>query len=73
MHDVHHPYPSLAFALARLNTDDHSPTPFGVFREVDRPEYAGAVGAQLAAASEPRARATSQRCCARNGTWTVDA
>jgi hypothetical protein len=26
IHDQHHPYPSLAFALGRLNTDDHSPT-----------------------------------------------
>jgi 2-oxoglutarate ferredoxin oxidoreductase subunit beta len=34
VHDQHHAFPSLAFALGRLNTDDHSPTPFGIFRSV---------------------------------------
>ena len=36
VHDAHRHDPSLAFALARLSHDDHSPTPFGVFREVER-------------------------------------
>ncbi|MGF1662789.1 MAG: 2-oxoacid:ferredoxin oxidoreductase subunit beta, partial [Kineosporiaceae bacterium] len=34
VHNQHHFKPSLAFALGRLNSDDHSPTPFGIFREV---------------------------------------
>ena len=46
VHDQHHEFPSLAFALGRLNTDDHSPTPFGIFRSVDRHEYASAVSNQ---------------------------
>ena len=37
VHDAARPDPSLAFALARLSNDDHSPTPFGVFRQVERP------------------------------------
>ncbi len=52
VHDAQRGDPSLAFALARLNTDDHSPTPFGVFRAVERPEYATAIGAQLAQSVE---------------------
>ena len=36
VHDAHRPEPSLAFALARLNSDDHSPTPFGIFRQFER-------------------------------------
>jgi len=72
VHDVHHPYPSLAFALARLNEDDHSPTPFGVFRQVDRTEFAGAVGAQLAAASESKGPGDLEALLRSNGTWTVD-
>ena len=52
VHDAERDDPSLAFALARLSTDDHSPTPFGVFRDVERQEYASAIGAQLAQASE---------------------
>ena len=52
VHDADRDDPSLAFALARLSSDDHSPTPFGVFRTSSRPEYASAIGNQLAAASE---------------------
>ena len=37
VHDAHDDDPSLAFALARLSTDDHSPTPFGVFRKCNGP------------------------------------
>ena len=72
IHDIHHQYPSLAFALARLNSDDHSPTPFGVFRQVDRTEFAGAVGAQLAAASESKGPGDLQALLRSNGTWHVD-
>jgi 2-oxoglutarate ferredoxin oxidoreductase subunit beta len=72
VHDMHHPYPSLAFALARLSEDDHSPTPFGVFREVERTEFAGAVGAQLAAASESKGPGDLAALLRSNGTWTVN-
>ena len=71
VHDVRHPYPSLAFALARLNSDDHSPTPFGVFRQVERPEFASSVGAQLAAASEARGPGDLEALLRSNGTWHV--
>ena len=47
VHDAHRHDSSLAFALARLNTDDASPTPFGVFRNVERQEYASAVADQV--------------------------
>ena len=71
VHDRHHPFPSLAFALARLNTDDHSPTPFGIFRQVERQEYAGAVGAQLAAAADRKGPGDLAALLRSNGTWTV--
>ena len=54
VHDAHRHDPSLAFALARLSHDDHSPTPFGIFRSIERPDYGTAVGAQLAAAAEKK-------------------
>ena len=71
IHDAHHPYPSLAFALARLNTDDHSPTPFGIFREVERQEYAGAVSAQLAATAAQKGPGDLAALLRSNGTWQV--
>ena len=72
VHDQHHPYPSLAFALSRLNTDDHSPTPFGVFRDIQRPEYSHAVADQVMAASERKGPGDLEALLRSNGTWTVD-
>jgi 2-oxoglutarate ferredoxin oxidoreductase subunit beta len=71
VHDAHRDDPSLAFALARLNTDDHSPTPFGIFRDVDRPEYASAIGAQLAQSVERKGPGDLAGLLRSNGTWQV--
>jgi 2-oxoglutarate/2-oxoacid ferredoxin oxidoreductase subunit beta len=70
VHDVHRDDPSLAFALARLSSNDHSPTPFGVFRAVQRPEYASAVANQLVAASE-KGSGDLDTLLRSNGTWLV--
>ncbi|MEX2626839.1 MAG: 2-oxoacid:ferredoxin oxidoreductase subunit beta [Ilumatobacteraceae bacterium] len=72
VHDAHRHEPSLAFALARLSDDDHSPTPFGVFRDVDRQEYTSSVAAQLAAASERNGPGDLGELLRSNGTWTVN-
>ena len=72
VHDKHHHSPSLAFALARLNQDDNSPTPFGVFRAVERPEYASEVSAQVAMASEKAGDPDMGALLRSNGTWVVD-
>ena len=72
VHDQHHPFPSLAFALSRLNTDDHSPTPFGVFRSVQREEYTTAVADQVMSASEAKGPGDLDALIRSNGTWTVD-
>jgi 2-oxoglutarate ferredoxin oxidoreductase subunit beta len=71
VHDAHRADPSLAFALARLSHDDHSPTPFGVFRSIDRQEYSTAIGAQLARASEQRGPGELGALLRSNGTWRV--
>ncbi|NND74046.1 MAG: 2-oxoacid:ferredoxin oxidoreductase subunit beta [Ilumatobacter sp.] len=71
VHDAHRVDPSLAFALARLATDDQSPTPFGVFRSVERPEYASGVSAQVIAASEARGPGDLEALLRSNGTWMV--
>src|SRR4030095_3855569 len=42
VHDAKRDDPSLATALARLSTDDHSPTPIGIFRAVERQDYGSA-------------------------------
>jgi len=71
VHDAHRHDPSLAFALARLSHDDHSPTPFGVFRSIERPDYGTAVGAQLAAAVQKKGPGDLHDLLRSNGTWMV--
>ena len=71
VHDESNDRPTLAFALARLSDDDHSPTPFGVFRNVNRQEYASAVSAQVAAASEQKGPGDLEALLRSNGTWMV--
>jgi 2-oxoglutarate ferredoxin oxidoreductase subunit beta len=72
VHDAHRPDPSLAFALARLSHDDHSPTPIGVFRAVDRPEYSAALSDQVLAASEKKGPGDLGALLRSGGTWTVE-
>jgi 2-oxoglutarate ferredoxin oxidoreductase subunit beta len=72
VHDAHRDDPGLAFALARLSHDDHSATPFGVFRSVDRPDYGMAIGRQLAEASTKKGPGDLGALLRSNGTWTVN-
>jgi len=73
VHDANRNDPGLAFALARLSHGDHSATPFGVFRDVDRGDYGQLVGAQLAAASERKGPGDLAALLRSNGTWQVTA
>ena len=71
VHDAERDDPSLAFALARLSNNDHSPTPFGIFRSVARPEYAHAIAAQLAQSSQQKGPGDLGELLRSNGTWRV--
>jgi 2-oxoglutarate ferredoxin oxidoreductase subunit beta len=71
VHDARRHDPSLAFALARLSTDDRSPTPFGVFRAVERPEYASAVADQVSDARARKGRGDLAALLRSGGTWFV--
>ena len=70
VHDMHREDPSLASALARLANDAHSPTPFGVFRQIERPEYTSAVAQQLVQASS-KGPGDLGKLLRSNGTWMV--
>ena len=71
VHDAHRADPGLAFALARLSHDDHSATPFGVFRDVERGEYASQVAAQLARAVDSKGPGDLGALLRGKGTWSV--
>ncbi|HEY3811338.1 MAG TPA: 2-oxoacid:ferredoxin oxidoreductase subunit beta [Acidimicrobiales bacterium] len=71
VHDEHRDDPSLAFALSRLATGPTTPTPIGVFRAVERPDYGALVNQQLVAAAERKGPGDLAELLASGSTWTV--
>jgi 2-oxoglutarate ferredoxin oxidoreductase subunit beta len=62
----------LAFQLSQLSSGPHEPTPIGVFRAVDRPDYGSEVSRQLAAAQERSGPGDLGALLRSGATWTVD-
>src|SRR5262249_25939237 len=72
VHDEHRHDPSLAFALSRLAEHPETPTPVGVFRDVDRPSYEVALQNQLVEAAERSGPADLGALLRSAPTWTVN-
>jgi 2-oxoglutarate ferredoxin oxidoreductase subunit beta len=72
VHDEEREDPGLAFALSRLARGPFEPTPIGVFRAVERPEYGEAMSRQLLEAAERRGPADLEALLRSGGTWTVE-
>ena len=71
VHDERREDPSLAFALSRLATGPTTPTPIGVFRDVERPHYGALVEQQLVAAAERKGPGDLEGLLHSGATWTV--
>ncbi|HEY3830791.1 MAG TPA: 2-oxoacid:ferredoxin oxidoreductase subunit beta [Acidimicrobiia bacterium] len=71
VHDEHRHDPTLAFALSRLSNAPTSPTPVGVFRDVQRPVYEVEVQAQLAAEVGNKGPGDLSKVIASGATWSV--
>ncbi|MBA3304010.1 MAG: 2-oxoacid:ferredoxin oxidoreductase subunit beta [Acidimicrobiia bacterium] len=71
VHDEARDEPSLAFALSRLAAGPTRPTPVGVFRAVERPDYGREVDRQLAAAQERRGPGNLAGLLTSGATWEV--
>ena len=71
VHDAHNLDPSVAFALSRLAEGPTTPTPIGVFRAVERPDYGTLVNTQLAAAAEAKGPGDLAKLLSSGSTWTV--
>jgi 2-oxoglutarate ferredoxin oxidoreductase subunit beta len=71
VHDEAREDPSLAFTLSRLARGPHEPTPIGVFRAVDRPEYAAEADRQLAAAQDQSGPGDLEALLRSNVAWDV--
>ncbi|MEM9654160.1 MAG: 2-oxoacid:ferredoxin oxidoreductase subunit beta [Actinomycetota bacterium] len=72
VHDESSDDPALAFALGNLSTDNFTPTPFGVFRAVEAPEYAEQVNGQLLTANESSGPGDLSALLRSGATWTVE-
>ena len=72
VHDESRSDPGLAFMLSRLAHGPYEPTPIGVFRAVERPDYGAAVNQQLAAAQERQGSGDLEALLHSLPTWQVD-
>ena len=71
VHDEESHDPALAFALGMLAKDNHSPTPFGVFRDVKLPDYGDVMNDQLLKANEANGPGDLDKLLRSGATWTV--
>jgi 2-oxoglutarate/2-oxoacid ferredoxin oxidoreductase subunit beta len=72
VHDEQRQEPGLAFMLSRLARGPYEPTPIGVFRAVNRPDYGSQIQQQLVQASEKRGPGDLAALLQSSSTWTVD-
>ncbi len=73
VHDEHRDDPGLAFALSRLANGPTTPTPLGIFRDVERPVYGDGMEAQLRRAASEQGPGDLTRLLESGDTWQVGA
>jgi 2-oxoglutarate ferredoxin oxidoreductase subunit beta len=71
VHDESASQPTMAFALSRLAGGPYSPTPVGVFRAVERPDYGAMAQDQLVAAAAAKGPGDLAALLRSGTTWTV--
>jgi 2-oxoglutarate/2-oxoacid ferredoxin oxidoreductase subunit beta len=69
VHDEAREEPSLAFSLSRVSRGPFEPTPIGVFRAVERPDYGVEVTRQIAAAQSSGGLGTIDALLRSGATW----
>jgi len=72
VHDEHRDNPGLAFQLSRLSRGPYEPTPIGVFRDVDRPEYGAGMARQIEEATAKRGGGDLGALLRSGSSWTVE-
>ncbi len=72
VHDETRDDPGLAFALSRLAAGPYEPTPIGVFRAVERPEYGEEMSRQIVRAQERLGVGDLDALLRSGSTWTVE-
>jgi 2-oxoglutarate ferredoxin oxidoreductase subunit beta len=72
IHDAHHPDPSVAFALSRLDEPAFQHVPIGIFRSVDRPCYDSLMAEQLERATARQGPGDLAGLLTSADTWRID-
>ena len=72
VHDETREDPGLAFLLSRLSAGPYEPTPIGVFRAVERPDYGSETNRQLEAARVRSGAGDLTALLRSRPTWTVE-
>jgi 2-oxoglutarate/2-oxoacid ferredoxin oxidoreductase subunit beta len=72
VHDEARENPAVAFALSRLSHGPHTPTPIGIFRAVERAEYAAQVAEQVDEVAQAKGAGELEKLLHSGGTWTVE-
>jgi 2-oxoglutarate ferredoxin oxidoreductase subunit beta len=71
VHDEHQDSPGLAFQLSRLSRGPYEPTPIGVFRDVDRPDYGTSMNDQVDQIVSKRGKGDLNDLLRSGSSWTV--
>jgi 2-oxoglutarate ferredoxin oxidoreductase subunit beta len=71
VHDEHRDNPGLAFQLSRLSRGPYEPTPIGIFRDVDRPEYGAGMSRQIEEATAKRGLGDVHALLRSGSSWKV--
>ncbi|HVB93525.1 MAG TPA: 2-oxoacid:ferredoxin oxidoreductase subunit beta [Acidimicrobiales bacterium] len=72
VHDEHRENPGLAFQLSRLSRGPYEPTPIGVFRDVERPEYGAEMSRQIEQVMERKGKGDLAALLRSGSSWTVE-
>jgi 2-oxoglutarate ferredoxin oxidoreductase subunit beta len=72
VHDENRTDPSLAFALSRLAQGPYEPTPIGVFRAIERPEYGSQMSEQITQTQEKRGLGDVAALLRSGSSWIVE-
>jgi 2-oxoglutarate ferredoxin oxidoreductase subunit beta len=72
VHDEHRENPGLAFQLSRLSRGPYEPTPIGIFRDVDRPEYGSEMSRQIDQVMERKGKGDITALLRSGSSWTVE-
>ena len=72
VHDENREDPGLAFRSVRLARGPYEPTPIGVFRAVERPEYGSQMSQQIDQAQERKGKGDIAALLRSGSSWTVE-